>query len=134
MAHNSCERKQEREKLMSDNIHWVLELDIKDGELDNFKGVMKDMVDGTRADEPGALNYEWFISGDGKQCHIYERYADSAATMVHLGNFGEKFAERFLAISTPTRLMVYGDPSAEVRAAMAGFGAVHMEQIGGFKR
>lgn len=118
---------------MSENVHWVLEVAIKEGELDNFKAVMNDMVAGTQ-DEAGALIYEWFISDDEKSCHIYERYADSAATMVHLGNFGAKFAERFLTTADPTRFTVYGDPSGDVRDALAGFGAVHMAQIAGFTR
>ena len=54
--------------------------------------------------------------------------------MTHLASFGEKFAERFLAILEPTRLVVYGNPSSEARGALAGFGAVHMEQVGGFAR
>ena len=119
---------------MSDSVHWVLELDIKPGELDNFKAVMNEMVDATRANEPGAMNYEWFISGDESTCHICERYVDSAATMIHLGSFGQNFAERFLAAVTPARLVVYGDPNDEVRAALSAFGAVHMAQIGGFAR
>ncbi len=119
---------------MSDNVHWLLELNIKDGKLDDFKAVMNEMIEATRANEPGTLNYEWFISEDGKSCHLYERYVDSAATMIHLGSFGEKFAERFLAALEPTRFMVYGNPNDEVRAALAGFGAVHMSQIGGFVR
>lgn len=118
---------------MSENVHWVLEVAIKEGELDNFKAVMKDMVAGTQ-EEAGALNYEWFISDDEKSCHLYERYADSAATMVHLGNFGSKFAERFLATLDPVRFVVYGDPSEEVREALAGLGAVHMAQIAGFAK
>jgi quinol monooxygenase YgiN len=118
---------------MSDEVHWVLEVNIKDGELDNFKAVMKDMVEATQ-NEPGASNYEWFISEDGNSCHIYERYADSAATMTHLGSFGQNFAERFLAAVEPTRFVVYGNPNDEVRGALAGFGAVHMSQIGGFAR
>lgn len=118
----------------SNNIHWILELDINDGQRDNFETVMKDMVAATKADEPDAMNYEWFISSDGTQCHIYERYSDSAAVMIHLGNFGAKFADRLLATVTPTRLTVYGNPSGEVREALAGLGAAHMEQIGGFAR
>ena len=118
---------------MSENVHWVLELAIKEGELDNFKAVMNDMVAGAQ-EEAGTLNYEWFVSDDGKTCHIYERYADSAATMVHLGNFGANFAERLLATVDPTRFVVYGDPSGDVRDALAGFGAVHMAQIAGFAR
>ena len=58
---------------MSDNVHWVIELDIKQGELDNFKALMNEMVEATRANEPGTMNYEWFISDDERSCHIYER-------------------------------------------------------------
>lgn len=119
---------------MSDNVHWVLELTIKDGALDGFKALMNEMVSATQANEPGTLNYEWFIDQAGQTCHLYERYADSAATMTHLGSFGAKFAERFLALAAPTRFVVYGNPNAEVRNALAGFGAVHMTQIAGFAR
>lgn len=120
--------------MSNNNVHWVLTVDINDGRSDDFKALMTEMVDATKADEPDALIYEWLISGDGKHCHIYERYTDSAATMIHLGNFGSKFAERFLGMVTPTGLTVYGDPSDEARAALAGLGAVHMEQLGGFAR
>ena len=119
---------------MSGNVLWVLELDIKQGALDNFKALMNEMVDATRANEPGTMNYEWFIGDDGNTCHVYERCVDSAATMTHLGSFGQNFAERFLAAVAPTRLVVYGDPNDEVRAALSAFGAAHMTQIGGFAR
>ncbi len=119
---------------MSDAVSWVLELAIKDGQLDAFKALAREMSEATQADEPGTSHYEWFADQDGMTVHIYERYADSAATMVHLGNFGAKFAERFLACVDPARLMVYGDPSAEVRGALAGLGAAHMTQFAGFAR
>ncbi len=120
--------------MINNNVSWILELDINDGKSDDFKALMAEMVTATKANEPDALNYEWFISGDDKHCHIYERYSDSAATMTHLGNFGAKFAERFLGMVAPTRLTVYGDPSSEARVALAGLGAVHMELLGGFAR
>ena len=66
--------------------------------------------------------------------HIYERYADSDAAVVHLGNFGAKFAERFLQCFEPTDLYVYGEPSDEARAALDGFGAVYLGTFGGFSR
>ncbi len=119
---------------MSDAVSWVIELNVKDGQLDAFKALAQEMSEATQADEPGATHYEWFIDADGKTVHIYERYADDAATMVHLGNFGAKFAERFLGCVDPTRLMVYGDPSAMVRAALEGFGAAHVTQFAGFAR
>ena len=119
---------------MSDAVSWVLELAVKDGHLDAFKALAQEMSEATQAGEPGATHYEWFIDADGKTIHVFERYADSAATMIHLGNFGTKFAERVLASVDPQRLMVYGDPSAEVREALAGFGAAHMTQFAGFAR
>jgi hypothetical protein len=67
-------------------------------------------------------------------CHVHERYADSAAALVHLGNFGAKFAERFLQCFEPTDLYVYGEPSDEVRATLDGFGATYLETFGGFIR
>ncbi len=119
---------------MSDTVSWVLELNVKDGQLDAFKALAQEMSEATQADEPGATHNEWFANDDGKTVHIYERYADSAATMVHLGTFGAKYTERLLACAEPARLMVYGDPSEEVRGALAGFGAVHMTQFAGFAR
>ena len=119
---------------MNDNVFWVLELDIKDGELDNFKALMNDMIEATRADEPGALNYEWFISEDNETCHLFERYADSEAVLTHLGNFRANFARRFMGCVQPKRLMVYGNVSDEARKALEGMGSAHMAPIGGFTR
>ena len=42
---------------MSDVVHWLLEVNINEGELGNFKALMKEMVDVTQANEPGALNH-----------------------------------------------------------------------------
>ena len=94
---------------------------------------MAEMVGSTRA-ETGAIDYEWFLSDDGTVCHICEKYADSAAALEHLGNFGTKFAERFLACFSPTSLHVYGNPSDEVRGVMDGFGAHYLGPIAGFSR
>lgn len=119
---------------MSDHVFWNLELAIRSGEVETVKTLMSEMVESANANEPGTLNYEWSISEDSEQCHIYERYADSAAVMTHLGTFGEKFADRFLAVLEPKRLLVYGRPSAEAIEALSGFGAVFMTPIGGFAR
>ncbi len=119
---------------MSQHVYWLLKVDVNSGKLDDARSLMQEMVAATQADEPGALNYEWNFNADESQMHIYERYADSAATMIHLGNFGSKFAERFLQCFTPTALEVYGDASDEVRAALAPFGAVHYVVADGFAR
>ncbi len=119
---------------MKSDVYWMLELDVQAGREDDFRPLMAEMVSATQANEPGTLNYEWSTSADGKRCHLYERYVDSAAVMTHLGTFGERFAARFLEVLKPIRLVVYGSPSPAVKGALAGFNPVYMEAVGGFSR
>ncbi len=118
---------------MSKAVSWNLRLSLREGRLGEARALMDEMVASTR-NEAGALGYEWFLDRDGTTCHILERYADSDAVMAHLGVFGARFAERFLQCFTPTGLVVYGDPSAEARAALDGFGAAYLGTWGGFVR
>ena len=118
---------------MTDNVYWMLVVKVNDGKLDEFKALAEEMNAATEL-EPGALAYEWHLDEAGSTCHIYERYADSAATLVHLGNFGANFAERFMALVTPESITVYGSPDEQVRGALAPMGAVLMTQFAGFAR
>ncbi len=116
---------------MSDVVSWNLQVSVSDTE--GFRTLMEEMVESTRA-EAGTLGYEWFISEDGAACHINERYADSAALMEHVGNFGAQFAERFMALCTPTSFSLYGNASDEVREALEGFAPNYLGNFGGFSR
>ena len=118
---------------MPTHVYWMLEVSVPPGRSNDFRALMEEMVKGTQA-EPGALNYEWSATADGATWHIFERYADSAATMVHLKNFGEKYAARFMGLCKPTRFIVCGTPSQEVKNAMAPSGAVFVPPVGGFSR
>jgi quinol monooxygenase YgiN len=119
---------------MSSHVSWMLVLDLQPGREAEFRALMNDMVTATKNEEPGALDYEWSLSADGKRCHLFERYVDSAATMVHLGNFGSKYAERFMAILTPVSFTIYGTPDAAVKGALASFQPAYMQAVGGFSR
>jgi hypothetical protein len=48
--------------------------------------------------------------------------------------FGENFAKRFFEILKPTRVVVYGTPSVEVKDALAGVNPVYMGPLGGFRK
>jgi quinol monooxygenase YgiN len=112
----------------------VFEVAIQPGQLDNFRAVVKEMVESTQANEPGTMNYEYFISDDGTYCNIYERYADSAAIMKHLGAIREKFSDRFFPTFETKRLTVYGNPDDEVRRTFSAMGAVFLRPSFGFAR
>ncbi len=68
---------------METSVAWLVECAVKPGQLDTFKTLMEEMVAGT-SEEPGTRNYEWYISEDGSTVHIWEKYADSAATLTHV--------------------------------------------------
>jgi quinol monooxygenase YgiN len=118
---------------MTENVYWVIEVDIKPGRFEEFKTLAATVVEATQKNEVGTLNYEWAISDDQKSCHVYERYQNSAAVMVHLKSFGEHFAKRFAELGTTTRFVVYGAPSAEVKNAL-GANVVYMAPLMGFSR
>ncbi len=119
---------------MSTAIEWVLEMEIQVGQADAVLLLVTEMAKATQADEPGALTYEYYLNADKTRCTVLERYADNAAVMVHLGNFGAKFADRFMAAFAPVSFTVYGPANEEVRNALAGLGATHQDLIAGFSR
>jgi quinol monooxygenase YgiN len=114
-------------------VSWIIELAVKPGELDTFKTLMEEMVEGTST-EPTTLNYEWHIGEDAGTVHIYEKYADSDAMIAHVSGFLEKWAGRFLGCVDVTRFVVYGSPNAAAREMLSGFGPVYMGPWGGFAR
>ena len=114
-------------------ISWLLEVQIQDGQAENYKPLAEDLVASTK-NETGALVYECTKNADGNVCHFYERYKDSAAAVIHLGNFGANFAGRFMEVLTPLRFTVYGTPSDELKGALAAFDPTYMDSVDGFSR
>ena len=84
----------------STEISYVLSLTVKNGQQANVEPLLNEMVVST-AGEQGTLHYEFYVAGD--TVHAYERFADNDAVMAHLAGFGEKYAERFLAVFSLSR-------------------------------
>lgn len=118
---------------MSNSVSWNLQMSVREGQLDDARALMNEMVEATR-EESGAVQYEWFLGEDGGSCHIVESYTGSEAAVTHMASFLADFAERFLACFDPARLSVYGSPSAELRGVLDGFGAAYLGPFGGFRR
>ena len=119
---------------MSENVYWVLEFAVDPGRFEELKTLMAELVEATRKNEVGMLDNHWAISDDRQVCHIYERFQDSAAVVSHLQWFGPNFSERFMKILKPTRVVVYGTPSQELKDAISGLNPVYMAPLGGFRR
>jgi quinol monooxygenase YgiN len=117
---------------MGTAFSWVFEAAIKPDGLDDYRALAREIVADNAANEPGQTFLEWFI--DDHDVHIYERYVDSAAALTHVQRFVANFVERFLALCTPTRMSVYGEPSDELREAIAGFNPRYLGPVAGHAR
>ncbi len=119
---------------MSNTVYWLLETIIKDGESENLKALMDEMVSATKKNEPGAIIYDWSVSEDGKKCNLLEMYKDSDAVMNHLGIFGKEYAARFMSAVEIKKFVCYGNPDDKVVGALSKLGVVFMKPLGGFQR
>ncbi len=119
---------------MSQRVYWVLELEIFEGKLDEFKSLVGEMNETTRSREEGTLGYEFHFSADNRYCHVFELFADSDSALAHCLAFGESFADRFVQLVKPVRLEVYGMPDERVREALTAFSPNYYNRVNGFFR
>jgi quinol monooxygenase YgiN len=119
--------------MTSPYVSWLLELKIGPGKLEEFCSVARDLIAQTQ-NEPGTLDYEWSLSADGTTAHIFERYANSEALVLHVTQGFAQHADRFMAACTPTHMTVYGKPTDEAKAAIGDLGPAYFEPLGGFSR
>jgi quinol monooxygenase YgiN len=115
-------------------VHWLYEVKIKDGQLQNLKDLIAEMVAHTKASEPETLVYSWVVSDDGSAGEVYERYANSEAALAHLATFNRDFADRLGTMVDLTRHTVYGHPSDALKQAIAGSHPIYFEDVAGFER
>jgi quinol monooxygenase YgiN len=119
---------------MKTMVQWLLVGDVAEGKAAALRELMAEMVAGTKANEPGALIYEWYLNEEETRLEILERFADNAAAMTHLGLFGKNYASRFTPLFTSVAFHIHGAPGDDLRAALQPFGPAYFAEIGGFAR
>lgn len=112
----------------SENVGWIVELKIKDGQFELFEELSRDMMESTKH-ETGTVQYEWNLLEDNKTVIIIERYENSVAALIHTRTFAEKFAERFNDVALQTRLFVYGVPDEGLRQVLRNAGGIFSQPI-----
>jgi len=119
---------------MSEPVFWIVEGVIQQGALAALRSLIGEMVTITQANEPGTMAYEWFLDSGKQRCHIFERYRDSTAAMIHLRTFEEKFAKRLGLLVKIDRVVVYGNATEELIKALGDEGTVFLLPWAGFTR
>lgn len=115
-------------------ITWTIECTDDPVDLPQVQQVAEDLSHLCLHKESDTHGYEWSVDPTGTTVHIFERYADSAAAMLHIRLFEERFTERFHALLQPQRVMLIGDPSEELLASLAGLRPLVLRPPVGFHR
>ena len=104
-------------------VQFNVDLTINEGKLDSFRSIVQAMIAGTQK-EPGALGYEWYLSGDRKRCRLVENYKDADAVLAHMTSaVVRELVPKLLEVSRLNRFEVYGDPGPKAAERLAGVGA-----------
>lgn len=112
-------------------VYFDVHLRINEGKFNEFKSIAQAMIAATQK-EPGALAYEWYLSGDQTQCRLQETYADEAAVQAHMAGIAvQEFVPKLLQVATVTGFDVYGNPGTEAAKVLMGFGAQIFERWDG---
>jgi quinol monooxygenase YgiN len=91
-----------------------------EGEVEEFKRLADQCMAIVRAEDTGTLQYDIYFSDDQSECMVLERYRDSEALSEHAAHLGE-LGRAILATGWVSGELL-GEPSAELRAQMAGSG------------
>ncbi len=105
------------------SVHFLVELTVRDGNLEPFEQLAQQMVAGSQQ-EPGTLRYEWYFSADRKRCRLLETYIDADATLAHFsGPVVQQLVPKLVTLATVERFQVFGDPGPQMRSNLAPFQA-----------
>lgn len=117
-----------------EHVSWMFILTIKEGRESDLRALAAEMSDATARNEIGTLDYEWYVSDNGRDLHLFERYVNADAAMIHTRTFGERYAARFFDVLTPVRMTLYGAVDDRVRSAMKELAPEVITRAAGFSR
>tara|TARA_A100001011_G_C14307439_1_gene843832 strand:- start:562 stop:1017 length:456 start_codon:yes stop_codon:yes gene_type:complete len=137
----SCQESPKKEDLVllnkdSDEIVFILELSTKENSVEDVEDFTQYLSDFIVKREPSTV-YGYFISEDGKNVTLIERYNNSDDGIQHGVDFinGPNF-ERFFEIFTIESFITLGNATDEFKkfASENGFEIDYRESIGGYVR
>lgn len=111
----------------------IIEATIRPGKKDELERTIAELVVDVKENEPGILDYGAFIADD--RMKFLEGYEDSAAFVNHAGRAPVQAAlGTIMANVDVKRVTCLGEPTAEAKAVLDGFGAAYFAPAAGFKR
>ena len=124
---------------MSSPIVFVSTHRIKEGKLDDFKQLSREMAPLLEAGQPNTVFFQGYLNEEGTEVTFVWVFPDSAAMDLHFQGADERAAKAYEFVQ-PQRFEIYGTPSDMVLAAMraaTGPGVdlfLKPQPLGGFTR
>jgi quinol monooxygenase YgiN len=100
-------------------LQGIARFKIHEGKLDEFKRLSAQAMEIVRIKDTGTLQYDTYFDDDQSECVVLERFRDSEALIEHAENLGD-LVEAILATVSVVHGELLGEPSAELRARLAG--------------
>ncbi len=99
-------------------LQGIARFKFDEGKLEEFKRLSAQCMEIVRTKDTGTLQYEIYFDDDQSECIVLERYRDSEALIEHAAHLGD-LTEAIVATGWVSGELL-GEPSAELRAKMAG--------------
>lgn len=123
--------------MSNSHINVFYELEINDGQANEVREIVKQMVAFNYEGEPETLVYNVYISADEKLLTYWETHASNDAIMFHADRFANgSYVGQILERTGAARLCFYGDTSDDMKtwATDNGFEIEYAELVDGFVR
>lgn len=108
----------------------------KPGKLEELKGIYNGVTEAMKANEPGALAVQIYVSAEENALYVRDEFADANALGFHLSETAGPHFPTLLEVATPGAFYFFGDVPAEMQQAAKGMGlaAEFGDHVVGFNR
>ena len=118
----------------SEQIITVIQCNVKSNP-EEFKKWIKDRASKYvyELKEENTISYEWFLSDNGKEATLVERYTNSDATVQRFKNHGASpIASEVVEFVDFEAVYCFGNPIDDLREMLGGWGAIIQNHFCGF--
>jgi hypothetical protein len=102
---------------MSSPIVFVSTHRVKEGKLDDFKQLSREMAPLLEAGQPNTVFFQGYLNEEGTEVTFVWVFPDSAAMDLHFQGADERAAKAYEFVQ-PQRFEIYGTPSDQVLSMM----------------
>ena len=121
--------------LDEEQIIFLLDLNIIEGQSNKVDGLIKRPVNNVRTSEPDTLVYKYYSGKDGSDIFLYEVYKNHEAAEFNVDQFLQSgFMPEFVDTFEVESFEVLGTTTDELQQKMIDFTDDHRSMMDGFKR